>query len=166
MIVLCKTKSGKVVGVGTGKVTSDPRFTQTKTGKDVCSFYICSDVLGSGKNKEYESYKVTAWNELANSAKMFEKGDIIYVEGECKRDAYTSDRNGKDEYEITASVIWSAEIGAQVASLQLAVNELIKKTYGKEKSEPTEEEVAEMFRDVQVPDFLREDSDDDLEPDI
>lgn len=161
MIVLCKTKSGKIVGCGSGKITSDPRYTQTKTGKDVCSFYICSDVLGSGKNKEYESYKVTAWNELASEAKLYEKGDIVCVEGECKRDAYTSDKNGKDEYEITASVLFSANIGSQVASLQLAVNDLIKKVYNKG-TEPSQEDVSDMFKDVELPEFLRE----DFEPDI
>ena len=161
MIILGKTKSGKIVCVGTGKITSEPRFTETKTGKTVCSFYVCSDVIGKGQNKEYESYNVSAWDEKAHYAKLFEKGETIYVEGECSKDDYASQKNGKDEYRITASALYNADIGVQVANLQLAVNDLIKKVYSKG-TEPTQEEVSDMFKDVEVPDFLR----DDFAPDI
>lgn len=156
MIILGKTKSGKIVCVGTGKVTSEPRFAETKTGKSVCSFFVNSDVIGKGQSREYESYKVNAWDEKAHYARNFEKGDTIYVEGECSKDDYTSQKNGKDEYQITASELRSADIGAQVANLQLAVNDLIKKVYNKG-NEPTPEDAAEMFKDVELPEFLQED---------
>lgn len=156
MIGICKTKSGKLVGIGTGKITSEPRFTETKTGKPVCSFYVCSDVIGKGQNKEYESFKITAWDDKAHYAKLFEKGETIYVEGECTSDDYATQKNGKDEYQITASELRNADIGVQVANIQLAVNDLIKKVYNKTK-EPTQEEALDMFKDVEVPEFLRED---------
>lgn len=161
MIILGKTKSGKIVCIGTGKITSEPRFSETKTGKNVCSFYVNSDVIGKGQNREFESYKINAWDEKAHYAKQFEKGDTVYVEGECTKDDYTSQKNGKDEYQITVSEIRNADIGAQVANIQLAVNDLIKKVYNKGK-EPTQEEVSDMFKDVEVPEFLRE----DFSPDI
>lgn len=161
MIIVGKTKSGKFVGIGTGKITSDPRFTETKTGKNVCSFYVNSDVIGKGQNRKFESYKINAWDEKAHYAKRFEKGDVVYVEGECTRDDYTSQKNGEDEYQINASEIRNADIGMQVANLQLAVNDIIKKVYNKG-TEPTQEELSDMFKDVEVPEFLR----DDIVPDI
>lgn len=161
MIILGKTKSGKIVCVGTGKITSEPRFTETKTGKTVCSFFICSDVIGKGQNKEYESYKVSAWDDKAHYAKLFDKGETIYVEGECTKDDYATQKNGKDEYQITASALYNADIGAQMANLQLAVNDLIKRVYNKVK-EPTQEEISEEFKDLEVPEFLREDYDSDI----
>ena len=164
MIIVGKTKSGKFVALGTGKITSDPRITQTKTGKDVCSFFICSDVIRTGKNKEYEGYKITAWDEQAASAQMFEKGDVVYVEGECTKDDYTSQQNGKDEYQITIKTIWSADIGTQVANIQLAVNDLIKTKYsGGKNDEPID---PDSLMDVPVPDFLQDGYVDDMQPDI
>ena len=97
MIAHSKTKSGKLLSHGTAKITSDPQYRETSTGKQVTSFYVLSDAVGFGKNKEYESYKINAWGELAVFARNFEKGDVIHVDGECKRDEYASNKNGKDD---------------------------------------------------------------------
>lgn len=160
MIGICKTKSGKLVGIGTGKITTEPRLSETRAGKPVCSLYVCSDVIGKGQAKEYESFKIVAWDEKAQYAKLFQKGDICYVEGECSIDEYATNKNGKGEYQITASELRSADIGTQIANLQLAVNELIKNVYsGKER---TQQEADDIFSDVETPDFLK----DDIAPDI
>lgn len=161
MIAHSKTKSGKVLSHGTAKVTSDPQYRDTSTGKQVTSFYVLSDTVGFGKNKEYESYKINAWGELAVFARNFEKGDVIHVDGECKRDEYASNKNGKDEYEITAQELYIADIGAQVANLQMIVNDLIRNVYPAD-AKKQETDPSEIFKDVEPPSFF---TDDDV-PDI
>lgn len=166
MISLSKTKSGKVIARGTGKITSDPHTRETKTGKLINGFYVCSDTIGFGKNKEYESYKINAWDELANYANNLDKGDVVYVEGECKRDDYLSEKNGKDEFQITAQILQIADIGTQVANLQMMVNDLIRSAYpdASRQSNPQDAvDPSEIFKDVEPPSFF---TDDDEVPDI
>ena len=50
MIAHSKTKGGKLLSHGTAKITSDPQYRETSTGKQVTSFYVLSDAVGFGKN--------------------------------------------------------------------------------------------------------------------
>lgn len=124
MISLTKTKSGKLIASGTGKITSAPQYRTFDSGNTLTSFFINSDSSGKGKDKQFESYKINAWGEWSDYANALEKGDIIYVEGECVKDDYNSKRNGTDEYMINVQELFIANIGIEVMRLRLLVDDL------------------------------------------
>ena len=78
----------------------------------------------------------------------------------------TTNKNGKDEYEITAQELYIADIGAQVANLQMMFNDLIRSAYpdASRQSNPQDAvDPSEIFKDVEPPSFF---TDDDEVPDI
>jgi len=126
MISLTKTKSGKVIASGTGKITSAPQYRTFDSGNTLTSFFINSDSNGKGKDKQFESYKINAWGEWSDYANALEKGDVIYVEGECVKDDYNSKRNKTDEYMINVQELFIANIGIEVMHLRFLVDDLRK----------------------------------------
>lgn len=165
MIALSKTRSGKVIARGTGKVTSPPQYRAFENGNAVTSFYINSDTIGKGKDKTYESYKVNAWGDWSDYANALEKGDIISISGECLRDEYNSKRNGTDEYMINAQEIHLADIGIEVMRLRILIDDLRSKLDAtpngeKKKKEKETKQNAEVdtsgFETVELPDFLKD----------
>jgi single-stranded DNA-binding protein len=166
MISLSKTRSGKIIARGTGKVTSAPQYRSFETGNTVTTFYINSDTFKNGKEKTFESYKVNAWGDWSDYANALEKGDVISVSGECVRDEYNSKRNGTDEYMINAQEIHLADIGVEVMRLRILVDDLRNKLAGtpngekkkkdNDKTKSTEEIDTSGFETVELPDFLKE----------
>ena len=124
MIALTKTKGGKVIASGTGKITSAPQYRTFDSGNTLTSFFINSDSNGKGKDKQFESYKINAWGEWSDYANALEKGDLIYVEGECVKDDYNSKRNKTDEYMINVQELFIANIGIEVMHLRILVDDL------------------------------------------
>lgn len=122
MIALTKTKGGKVIASGTGKITSAPQYRIFDSGNTLTNFFINSDSSGKGKDKQFESYKINAWGEWSDYANALEKGDMIYVEGECVKDDYNSKRNGTDEYMINVQELFIANIGIEVMHLRLLLD--------------------------------------------
>ncbi len=126
MITVSKTRNGKFVARGTGKLTSAPQFRTFDSGNTLTSFFVNSDATGKGKDKQYESYKINAWGEWSDYANMLEKGDIILVEGECVRDDYYSKKNNSEEFMINVQEMFIVSIGIDVMRLRVQVDNLKK----------------------------------------
>lgn len=137
MISLQKTRGGKVVASGTAKITSQPQFRTFDSGKSLTSFYANSDTFGKGKDRQFESYKINAWEEWADYANVFEKGDVFYVEGECSKDDYNSKRNGSDEFMINVQLMFPVNIGVEVMGLRLMLDDLKNATPNAQKKNQT-----------------------------
>lgn len=134
MIALTKTKGGKVVAIGTAKITSQPQYKTFDSGNSLTSFYANSDTYGKGKDRQFESYKINAWGEWSDYANIFEKGDIIYVEGECTKDDYNSKKNGSDEFMINVQLMFPVNIGVEVMGLRMMLDDLRKSTPNAQKN--------------------------------
>ena len=134
MIALTKTKGGKVIASGTGKITSAPQYRIFDSGNTLTNFFINSDSSGKGKDRQFESYKINAWGEWSDYANIFEKGDIIYVEGECTKDEFNSKRNGSDEFMINVQLMFPVNIGVEVMGLRMMLDDLRKSTPNAQKN--------------------------------
>jgi single-stranded DNA-binding protein len=122
MITLSKTRFGKYLATGVGKITTDPQYkTVGKNETPVCTFLLQSDTKKSGNVKEYDNFSVCVWGDDSAYASQLEKGDEIYIVGECKRDDYWSNRNNKEEFQINAEMIIPKNIGLVVLQLQMAL---------------------------------------------
>lgn len=137
MVALTKTKGGKVVAIGTAKITSQPQFRTFDSGNSLTSFYANSDTSGKGKDRQFESYKINAWGEWSDYANVFEKGDVIYVEGECSKDDYNSKRNGSDEFMINVQLMFPVNIGVEVMGLRMMLDDMRKSTPNAQKKNQT-----------------------------
>lgn len=177
MITVSKTRGNKYVARGTGKITSAPQFRTFDSGKVLTSFFINSDASGKGKDKQFESYKINAWEEWADYANVLEKGDVVYVEGECLKDDYYSKKNGTDEFMINIQEMFIANIGIEIMHLRLLVDDMRKqlgtapngsKKNGKAKNKPNEQPLIpeDEFSNVDPDDMPWENGDDDYETGI
>lgn len=125
MIFLGKTRKGKFCAVGTGQINSDPQYRVVGDKETpLCTFYINSDVVGKGTEKEYDSFLIQIWNDEAAFASNMEKGDKVFVFGECKRDEYHSKKSGKEELLINADFICPCAIGTHVLQLMQTMGNL------------------------------------------
>jgi len=164
MITLSKTRLGKFVAQGVGRITSDPVYkTVGKDEKQVCQFFLQSDVTKTGQTKNYESFNVSVWGDDAVYASQLEKNDKIFIIGECKKDEYWSNRNGKDEFSITADMIFPTNIGVTVLQLQMAMQAMNESSDSA--SKPTiankESDGFYDYSNLELPEEFR-----DIEPDI
>ena len=175
MISLSKTKGGKVVAIGTGKITTDPSYRTFDSGKALTSFFINSDSSGKGKSRQYESYTVNCWEDWADYARFFEKGDVVSVQGECVKNDYLSKKNGTDEFTINVQKIELANIGVEVMHLRLLIDDLRKqlgekpngdKNGASEKLTPNEQGSLYDYTNINPDDLPFGAGDDDIEPDI
>jgi hypothetical protein len=142
MITISKTRDGKFVARGTCKVNSDPQYKEFDSGKTLTSFFGNADATGKGKDKKYDSYKINAWEEWSDYANMLQKGDLIYVEGECKKDDYYSQKNNTDEFMINVTTMFIATIGVEVLRLRMLVDDL-RNRLGENQIDPATE-----YRDI------------------
>ena len=174
MIFLSETRNGKIIAGGTGKITSAPQFRTFDSGNTLTFFFINSDTIGKGKEKQYESYKVNAWGEWSDYANALEKGDIIYLEGECKKDEYLSKKSGEEEYTINVQILYIANIGVEAMRLRLLLDDIRSKlasTPNAEKKKqtnaimPNEQIDASGFTDIDPNDMPWEQGD-NYEPSI
>lgn len=124
MISVTKTRLGKFMAMGVGRITSDPSYRTVKGDNKVCQFFLQSDVQKNGGSKNYDSYGVTVWGDDADYASNLEKNDKIFIVGECRKDEYWSNKNGKEEMNITAEMIIPANIGLTVLQLQMAMKSM------------------------------------------
>ena len=163
MITVSKTRWGKFVAKGVGRITTDPVYkTVGKNNTQICSFMLQSDVQKNGQSKSYESYSVNVWGDDAVYASQLEKNDKIFIVGECKKDEYWSNRNGKEEFGITAEMIFPANIGITVLQLQMAIQAM---TDSSDKKIPDASKAKDDgftdYSSLELPDEFK-----DLEPDI
>lgn len=162
MITLSKTKFGKFIATGVGKITTDPSFkTVGKNDTNVCTFLLQSDTQKNGQTKTYDSYSVSVWGDDAVYASQLEKGDEIFIVGECKKDEYWSKRNGKDEFGITSEMIVPKNIGLIVLQMQMAFQSMNESSDVKPKLKHVDDDEFTDISSAEIPDFLK-----DIEPDI
>lgn len=163
MITVSKTRLGKYVAMGVGLITTDPTYrTVGDKGTKLCSFTLLSDKLKSGGVTTFDSYSVQVWGDDAAYASQFEKNDEIFVIGECKKDEYWSNKNGKDEFRIVAEMIVPKNIGIIVLQLQMAMKAFSDSNgEGQNKAESTDGFTDLDLSSIEIPkEFM------DLEPDI
>lgn len=163
MITLSKTRLGKFVAQGVGRITSDPVYkTVGRDEKQVCQFFLQSDVTKNGQTKNYESFNVSVWGDDAVYASQLEKNDKIFIIGECKKDEYWSNRNGKDEFSIAADMIFPTNIGVTVLQLQMAMQAMNESSDVKVKdASNAKDDGFYDYSNLELPEEFR-----DIEPDI
>lgn len=164
MITLSKTRFGKYVAMGVGRITSDPQYrTVGKNNSKVCSFMLQSDAQKTGTTKSFDSFSVNVWGDDAAYASQFEKNDEIFIVGECKKDEYWSNRNGKEEFSINAEMIIPKNVGLIALQLQMALQAMSNDSsvaMPKDASKAKDDGFIDIDS-TQIPDFLQ-----DIEPDI
>lgn len=163
MITLSKTRWGKYVATGVGRITTDPQYKEVgRNNSKVCTFLLQSDAQKNGTTKSFDSFSVNVWGDDAVYASQLEKGDDIFIVGECKKDEYWSNRNNKEEFSITAEMIVPKNIGLIVLQMQMALKAMAESD-GKpmNTASSVDEDAFTDISSAQVPDFLQ-----DLEPDI
>lgn len=161
MITLSKTRLGKYLASGVGLITTDPQYkTVGKNETPVCTFLLQSDSKKDGSKKTYDNFSVCVWGDDSAYASQLEKGDEIYIVGECKRDEYWSNRNGKDEFTINAEMIIPKNIGLVVLQLQMALQAM--QSDGSEPKKTAKDFDDMNYSNIEIPpEFL-----DDMESEI
>ena len=165
MITLTKTRWGKYIAQGVGRITTDPTYkTVGKNNTQVCTFLLQADQQKNGQTKSFDSYSVSVWGDDAVYASQLEKNDRIFIVGECKKDEYWSQRNGTDEFNITAEMFFPANIGLMVLQLQMAMQTMADSSDKKQTVANNATNADDGFYDysnMDIPDEFK-----DLEPDI
>lgn len=162
MIGFLQTTWKKVVAIGVGRITSDPIYNTVGRNDDpLCKFFVQSDQRGKGAEKEYESYVVNVWKDNAGYASNFEKGDFVFLCGECKVDDFYTKRHGKTEYLINADFVIPANIGAIVMQLQQVINLLNSQGAEQPQNAASDQNGFTDYSSMEIPPEFQ-----DLEPDI
>lgn len=84
-----------------GRLTADPKFSQTQSGVASCRFSVAIDRRFADKatgERQADFINVVAWRQSAEFvSKYFSKGSMIIVEGTLRNNNYT-DNNGVKHY--------------------------------------------------------------------
>lgn len=84
-----------------GRLTADPKFSQTQSGVAYCRFSVAVDRKFADKNtgeRQADFINCVAWRQTAEFiSKYFSKGKMIIVEGNLRNNNYT-DANGVKHY--------------------------------------------------------------------
>lgn len=82
-----------------GRLTADPKFSQTQNGVAYCSFTVAINRSFVDKNtgeRQADFINCVAWRQTAEFvSKYFSKGKMIIVEGTLRNDNYTDANNVK-----------------------------------------------------------------------
>lgn len=107
MIIQYTTPKGKNGVILWGDVHSDP-YSRTvgKAETAITSFFAKyeSELLDNGK-RIATTILVQAWGALAYNVSLLRKGDQIVLFGTISKDAYRTEKEGKDIFKITAEVV-------------------------------------------------------------
>lgn len=80
-----------------GRLTKEPVFKSTSTGKSVCEINLA---VSNGKD-DTSFIQVSYWNKIADTiSKYCKKGDLIGVQGSIKNHNW-EDKNGNKRYDYT-----------------------------------------------------------------
>lgn len=99
-----------------GRLTKDPEFKTTPTGKAVCQFCVCAN-RKSGDKPVVDFYNIVAWGKIAEMVtRYFVKGSNILVEGQLQTRSWT-DKNGQTRYvtEIIADNIFFVDSKGEIS---------------------------------------------------
>ena len=81
-----------------GKLNFDPKFDQTKGGKEYCRFQLSKKkATKQGSDAEYTNVQVSVWGEkqVEFARKYFKKGAILAATGTPEANSYESKITGK-----------------------------------------------------------------------
>ena len=89
-----------------GRLTADPEFRTTTTGKSVCSFSIAVEraYAKAGEQRQADFINIVAWESQANFiSRYFAKGSMIAIQGSIQTRPY-EDKNGnkRTAFEVIA----------------------------------------------------------------
>ena len=121
-----------------GRLTKEPVFKSTSTGKSVCEINLA---VSNGKD-DTTYITVNVWNKIAETvAKYCKKGDLIGVQGSIKNHNW-EDKNGNKRYDYTF-------IGNKISFLATT-----KKEVKEENKKASIDEFEEFGEQVSIDDFL------------
>lgn len=86
-----------------GRLTRDPETRVTQTGKNITSFSIAVDRMGSDDQADF--FNITAWEKLADLvAQYLHKGSRVLVQGRLRQDSWEDKESGqkRSRVEVTA----------------------------------------------------------------
>ena len=116
-----------------GRIVNDPVVKKTKTGKDVTSCSLATNLVwksskGSNTTKEAEFHNLIFWGSIASIAgKYLKKADRVYIEGRLRTRKWEDKSNVmhyKTEVIVSELVMLGGKKAEQTAK-ELAVEEII-----------------------------------------
>lgn len=87
-----------------GRLTRDPEARTTPSGKNVVSFSIAVDRVGSDDQADF--FNITAWEKLGDLVMQYlSKGRRVLVQGRLRQDSWEDKETGKKQsrIEVTAT---------------------------------------------------------------
>ncbi len=99
-----------------GRLTSDPEYTQTDGGTGLCKFSIAvhRPKKKDGTEQEPDFFNCIAWNSMAEVvSKWYKKGDMIIVVGGLKNHKYTKNDEQRTATQVVVKEIHFAGGGAK-----------------------------------------------------
>ena len=103
-----------------GRLTRDPETKFTPNGKRVCSFSVAVN-YSVKVGEQWESrlsgfFDCTAWEQAAEAAGQFRKGEPIYLEGSLKQETWTQDGEKRSRVVVNVREIrladWAKKSGS------------------------------------------------------
>ena len=85
---------------GSGTVTGPARSRTTPNGAQVASFSVRVYGLPDQKYADVE-----CWKDLVPYACALEKGDVVHIDGNVRKDDYQSQKKGTTQYKIVANFL-------------------------------------------------------------
>lgn len=118
MLYTFKQKSGATGVVAWGKISGEPKFGTSKTGKNWCNFFLRYDTEPRKNPADKSTGKtilVGSWDSLADFCSQLEGRDTVVVFGVLRKHEY----KGEDSFQISADVVLSP------SCQQMAINAAI-----------------------------------------
>jgi single-strand DNA-binding protein len=109
-----------------GRLTADPKFSQTPSGTALCRFSVAVDRKFADKStgeRQADFISVVAWNKTAEFvSKYFAKGSMIIVEGSIRNNNYESNGVKHYSYEVHADDVSFGETKAAAGANRTSSN--------------------------------------------
>lgn len=154
MLYTFKQKSGSTGVVAWGRINTDPKFGTSKNGKHYCNFYLRYDSEPKKSPTDKTSGKtiqVSTWEGTADFASNCEKGDIVIVFGQLRKNTY----NGDDIYQIVGEIILSPSAQQLALNSAMAIDSMKNKHGNQNPSAQsvTPQESEDVFSDIEDDDI-------------